>query len=165
MVLVAGARMSARQATDQQFADLAGPPVRLVALGADDEGLELGWELVGVADRPARAVGEGTGALLAVAGEQLVAGFAGDAELPTDIRHALPVEEAGDEAEAFFHDRTHFPRHPHLPPKGEKCYPCVRNEMSPMSRAAQYKSVRYIDRSCGQSPINLHVPICQKLPA
>jgi hypothetical protein len=29
-----------------------------------------------------------------------------------------------------------LPRHPHLPPKGEKCYPCVRCETSPMSRVA-----------------------------
>jgi hypothetical protein len=39
--------------------------------------------------------------------------------------------------QALLHHRTRFPRHQHLPPtKGEKCYPCVRYEVSPMSRAA-----------------------------
>ncbi len=50
---------------------------------------------------------------------------------------ALPNDSQGDKAKAFFHHRTRFPRHPHLPPKGEKCYPCVRYEMSPMSQAVQ----------------------------
>ncbi len=29
------------------------------------------------------------------------------------------------------------PRHQHLPPKGERCYPCVRYVLSPISQAAQ----------------------------
>src|SRR3954452_18661017 len=36
----------------QEFADLAGAPVRLLALEPDDQGLDLLGELVGVADWP-----------------------------------------------------------------------------------------------------------------
>src|SRR6266511_1089953 len=80
--------------------------------------------------------------MLLVAIENLVAGLTGHAEIPADVRHGLPVQQAGHKAKAFFHHRTRFPRHPHLPPaKGEKCYPCVRYGMSPMSRAAHQWSV------------------------
>src|SRR6266536_3210197 len=126
----------ARQPADQQLADLARAPVRLVAFEPDDEGLELRGQLVGVADRPARAVAQGRKPVLFVAVENLVAGLAGDAELPAHVRHGFPVQQAGDKAQAFLHHRTRFPRHQHLPPKGEKCYPCVRYEVSPMSRVA-----------------------------
>jgi hypothetical protein len=37
---------------------------------------------------------------------------------------------------ALVHDRTLLPGHQHLPPKSEKCYPCVRYDLSPMSQAA-----------------------------
>src|SRR6266536_154015 len=137
----------ARQPADQQLADLARAPVRLVAFEPDDEGLELRGQLVGVADRPARAVAQGRKPVLFVAVENLVAGLAGDAELPAHVRHGFPVQQAGDKAQAFLHHRTRFPRHQHLPPKGEKCYPCVRYEVSPMSRVAQYRRAGSIDRS------------------
>src|SRR5947209_5927552 len=75
--------------------------------------------------------------MLPIAIEYLVAGLTRYAEIPADVRHRLPVKEAGDKARALFHHRTRCPRHQHLhPAKGEKCYPCVRYEVSPMSRAA-----------------------------
>jgi hypothetical protein len=40
-------------AADEQFADFAGAPMWLVAFAADDEGLDLRRQLVGVADRAA----------------------------------------------------------------------------------------------------------------
>jgi hypothetical protein len=61
-----------REATDEQLADFASTPVRLVALGADDQRLDLRRQLIGVADRPAGAIGECGGTLLAIAGEHLV---------------------------------------------------------------------------------------------
>src|ERR1700722_32903 len=54
-----------------------------------------------------------------------------------DVGHGFTLEQTGDEAGAFFQSRTLFPRHPHLAPKDGKCYPCVRNKLSPMSRGAQ----------------------------
>ncbi len=120
----------AGKAADQQLADLAGAPVRLAALEADDEPLDLRRELVGVANRPTGSVGECGATLGLVATEDFVASFAGDAELAADIRHSLPIEEAGNEAETFFHGRTGFPRHQPLPPKGGKCSSRTRSACS-----------------------------------
>ncbi len=47
------------QSADQELADLAGTPMRLVTLGRDDQALDLPRQLVGVANRPARTVGQG----------------------------------------------------------------------------------------------------------
>jgi hypothetical protein len=89
--------------------------VRLLGLEANNQALDLLRELVGIAHRPPRAIAQGSQPVLLVAVINLVAGLAGYAELPADIRHSLPVQQAGDKAKAFFHDRTRFPRHPHLP--------------------------------------------------
>jgi hypothetical protein len=43
---------------DQELADLARPPMRLVALEVDDQAVDLRWQLVGIAHRPARAVAQ-----------------------------------------------------------------------------------------------------------
>src|SRR4029078_2351552 len=110
-----------------------------LGLEADNQGLDLGRQLVGVADRPPGAVAQRLDAVLPVAVENLVTGLAGDPEIPADLGHALAVEQAGHKAQAFFHHRTRFPRHPHLPPKkaksvthvsGTKCHLCLR----PLSR-------------------------------
>src|SRR5205823_12999866 len=119
-------------------------------LGVDDEALDLLRELVGIAHRSTRSIGEGFEAMLLVAVENLVAGFTRYAELPTDVRHCLPVQHTGYEAQALFHHRTRFPRHQHLPPKGEKCYPCVRYEVSPMSQAAHYLCLKELTECDGK---------------
>jgi hypothetical protein len=54
-------------------------------------------------------------------------------------RRGFEIETAqtGDKPRALFQHRTRFPRHSRLPlAKSETCNPCVRYEMSPMSRAA-----------------------------
>lgn len=126
----------AGEALDEQLSDLAGAPVGALTLGADDETLELGRQLVGIAPGPPRAIAERFEAVLLVAIEDLVAGLAGDAELAGKIGHGFTLEQAGHEAQAFFHHRTLLPGHLHLPPKTGKCYPCVRYDLSPMSRVA-----------------------------
>ena len=45
------------QSADQTLADLTGTPMGFLALGRDDQGLDLLRQLVGVANRPARTVG------------------------------------------------------------------------------------------------------------
>src|ERR1700722_12299576 len=121
----------------QQLADLARAPVRLLGLEADDKGLDLLRELVGIAHRPPGAITERLQAMFPVAIENLVAGLARYAELPANLGHGFPIQKPGDKAKALFHYRTHFPRHPHLPQnKNGMCNPCVRYVLSPMSRAA-----------------------------
>src|SRR5579883_1663219 len=128
----------AGQAAHQQLPDLARPPVRLVLLGPDDRGLQLVRQLIGVAYRPPRSIGEAREAMVLVAIEDFVAGFARDAELTTRKAHRLAFQQTGHKPKALVHHRTLFPRHRHFPPAiaGGKCYPCVRYELAPMSRAA-----------------------------
>ena len=106
------------QSADQELTDLAGTPVGLVALGRDDQALDLPRQLVGVANRPARTVGQGLEAVFLVALEDLVAGLARNAERATDLAHRFAVQQLSDKPQAFVHYRTLLPRHPHLPPKG-----------------------------------------------
>src|SRR5262249_53173433 len=125
------------QAAQEELPDLAGAPVRFVAFEADDEALELGGELVGVMDGSAGAVGEGLEAMLLLAVKGFVTGFSGNAGSAAKVGHGLAVEEPSNETQAFFHDRTLLPGHWHLPAvAGGKCYPCVRYDLSPVSRVA-----------------------------
>ena len=55
------------QSADQELADLTGTPMGLVALGRDDQALDLPGQLVGVANRPARTVGQGLETVFLVA--------------------------------------------------------------------------------------------------
>src|SRR5208282_5420061 len=147
----------AREPPHQEFADLARPPMRLAALEVDNQALDLPRQLVGVAHRPPRAVGEGFEPMRLVAIEDFVAGLARDAELATDIRHRLAIHKLADKSQALVHDRTLLQRHQHLPPKGEKCYPCVRYEMSPMSQAAQ----RFRARFWAGTGVSVEDPVCK----
>ena len=94
-----------------------------------------GRQLVGVAHRPPRAVAQGLEPVLLVAVEDLVAGLAGDAELPADIASS-PRRPAGGRQSAGVPPSPNTLSTASTPPadKGEKCYPCVRYELSPMSR-------------------------------
>src|SRR5689334_12897299 len=162
---------------DQQFADLARAPVRLLGLQAHNQGLELLRELVGIAHRPPRAVAQRLKPVVLVAVENLVAGLAGYTELPADLRQGLPIQKPGDKAQALFHYRTRFPRHPHLPQnKSGKCNPCVRYVLSPMSRAAHtypnnisslHARARAYERRTGRTGVargDLHIKRDQTAP-
>ena len=125
------------QPPDQQLADLARAPVRLLALEPDNQALDLRRQLVGIAHRPPRAVAQRLKPVLLVAIEDLVAGLAGDAELPADLASSprRPASRATNRrrssiTEHSFHGIDTSRR------KGGKCYPCVRYVLSPMSRAA-----------------------------
>ena len=114
------------QSADQELADLASTPMRLVTLGRDDQALELMRQLVGVANRPARTVGQGLETVFLIALKDLVAGLARDAERATDLAHRFAVQQLSDKPQALVHYRTLLPRHRHLPLEGGKCYLCVR---------------------------------------
>jgi len=155
MVLLAGTLTAPESRRTSNSRILRGAPMRLVAFEPDDQALDRVRQLIGVAHRPPRAVGQGFKPVFLVALENLVTGLAGDAELPADLRHRLPVQQAGDEPQAFLHHRTRFPRHPHLPPKGEKCCPWVRYKVSPMSHAAHFHRVfdcLFTDSVCARRP-------------
>jgi hypothetical protein len=115
MVLLAGTRISPSSLLTSSSRILCAPPVRLLALEPDDQAFDLLWELVGIAHRPAGPIAQGGQPALLVTIENLVAGLAGDAELPAHLGHGLPVQQTANKAQAFFHHRTRSPRHPHLP--------------------------------------------------
>ena len=127
----------AGEAPDQQLADFPGAPVWLVLFQAHDHGLDRRGQLVGVAHRAARAVAQGLQALFLVAVEDFVAGLSGYPERPAGFAHTLAIKQTGDKSKTFFHDRTLFPRHQHPLRNGEKCYPCVRYDLSPISQVGQ----------------------------
>jgi hypothetical protein len=114
MVRLAGPPDIAVEPSEQQFPDLACAPVRLLGLEADNQALDLLRQQIGIARRPPRSIAQGLKPMLLVAIENLVAGLAGYAELPADVGHRLPIQQAGNKTQAFFHHRTRFPRHPHL---------------------------------------------------
>jgi hypothetical protein len=80
------------QSSDQEIANFARAPMRLVALGVDDQTFELLRQLVGISDRPTRAVVQGPLAVLFVAIEDLVTGLAGYAEFTAQGRHRLSFQ-------------------------------------------------------------------------
>src|SRR5260370_15421074 len=124
------------QSANQELANLASSPMRVLALEGDDQALDLGWQLVGVAHGAARAIRQRFDPAILVALEDLVAGLAGDPELPADLRHRFAIEQFRHKPQALIHYRTLLPRHKHLPHEAGKCYLCVRYALLPMSRAA-----------------------------
>src|SRR5258708_16587230 len=125
------------QWANQELANVASTPMRLLALEGDDQALDLGWQLVGVAHGAARAMPQRCDPAILVALEDLVAGLAGDPELPADFGHRFAIEQFRHKPQALIHYRTLLPRHKHLPHEAGKCYLCVRYALLPMSRAAQ----------------------------
>src|SRR6516165_9165221 len=87
----------AGQPPHQELADLARSPMRLLLLESDDQAFDLRRQLVGVANRPPRAIRQGLEPMLLVAIEDLVAGLARDAELPAHIRHRLALQKTRHE--------------------------------------------------------------------
>src|SRR5258706_8673452 len=82
----------AGKSTDELLPDLAGAPMRLLALQGDDGGFDLNRELVPVAIGPASPVAETfqTGVFVPV--EDLVTGFAGDSKLPVKQSPGLAIK-------------------------------------------------------------------------
>src|SRR5262249_2006422 len=80
------------QSAGQELGDLAGTPMRLFALCHDEHALDLPQQLVGVANRPARTVGQGLETVFLIALEDLVAGLARNTERATDLAHRFAVQ-------------------------------------------------------------------------
>ena len=102
----------------QLLPDLRRAPTRLVLLEVHDLRLDLEGQLVGVTIRSTRPIGEPFQADLVVAREDLVAGLAGDTELPAEDGHRLAVQKPSNELQSFVHGFTRFPGHLALPAKG-----------------------------------------------
>src|SRR6266705_3121956 len=128
-----GGDRNAGEPAKQTLADLTSAPTGVLALHVQDVVLHLKGKLISVAIGTAAAIGESLHAALLIAIEYLVAGFAGDAKLPTEFRHWLAGEPASHKLQSFIHYRTLLPRHSLLPKKGKSvtyvsgtiCYLCL----------------------------------------
>src|SRR5262249_36641 len=109
----------------------------LLGFELDNQGLDLSRQLIGIAYRAFGSVVQRLKPVFLVAINNLVPVLPPNPAIPPSVPHCLPVPHPGANTQALLHPRTGFPRHKPPPPtKGEKCYPCVRYEVSPMSRAA-----------------------------
>src|SRR6266481_2229522 len=79
--------------TQQAFADLACAPVRLLPFEAEDGGLHLLRQLVGITPGSARTIGQSFQTGFFVAVKNLVAGLARYSQLPPKRRLFLPVQQ------------------------------------------------------------------------
>src|SRR5215469_14764226 len=130
-----GRNGDAGEPADQTLADLARTPTGVLMLHAQDVVLHLKGEFIGVAIGTSAPVGQPLHPTFLVAIKDLVAGLAGDAELPAQLRHGLASYVASHKLKPFVHYRTLLPRHRfHFLPSGggsvtyvsgTKCYPCV----------------------------------------
>jgi len=102
----------ARQSTKEALPDLAGAPVRLLALSRYDGRFDLLGQLVGIAVGARGTIREPLQPAFLIALEDLVAGFAGDLKLAAQRGHALAVFQPNHESHAFVHNRTFLPWHP-----------------------------------------------------
>ena len=128
----------------ETFANLRRPPAGIFPFEPHDQRLDLQRELIGVAVGPPAPVRQAGEATVLVPRVDLVAGLAGNPELPAEAGHLLAIEQAGNEAETFVHDMTLLPGHYSLPLNGRKCYPCLRNEVSPFSREGHNGLRRFV---------------------
>src|SRR6516165_11191528 len=127
----------ARESAQQALSDFTGTPARVLRLHMENIVLYLKRQLVRIVMGSTAAVGQSLHPTFLVAIEDLVTGFAGDAELPAQFRHRLARNPATHKLNSFVHNRTFLPRHS-LPPSSKKgksvthvsgtnCHPCVRS--------------------------------------
>ena len=125
----AGRDLDCRQSSQQALADLAGAPVgfsRFVLRSPPPSARASCWR----SDRAVGSIREPLQTAFLIALEDLVAGLAGNPELPAQCRHALASSR---HKLRLVHNRTFLPWHPLPPLKGKSvthvsgtfCYLCV----------------------------------------
>src|SRR5215469_5241979 len=83
----------------------------MLLLELQDRLLDLERQLPGMPVGPSGAISEPLDPAVLVTAEDLVAGLAGDLELPTQPGHLLPVQQTGHKPQALVHRVTLPPRH------------------------------------------------------
>ena len=142
IVLLAGTRTSPASRRTRSSRILRAPQCGFSRLSRTIRPSTCWRQLVGVAHRPPRAIGQRLEPVLLVAIEDLVAGLARDAELPADIASSLsPSSRRATNRRRSSITEHSFHGIDTSRQKGEKCYPCVRYDLSPMSRVAHLSDV------------------------
>src|SRR5260370_8988742 len=101
---------------DQALADLTGAPTGVFALHVQDKVLHLKRELMSIAIGAAASVRQPLNAAFLIAIEDLVAGFAGNSELPAELGHRLAIYLSCHNLQTLLPHRTILPSPPSLPP-------------------------------------------------
>src|SRR4029078_2279049 len=114
--------------------DLRCAPVGLVLLGPHNQLLDLERKLIGAPVRPSRSICQSFQTAVVIAADDLVTGLARDAEFAAQRRYLLAIQNPRTEFETLVHAVALLPRHLRSPRKGQKCNPCLRYELSPLSR-------------------------------
>src|ERR1700722_8263826 len=144
----------ARQSSKEALPDLAGAPVRFLALGRYDGRCNLLGQLVVISVGAPGPIREPLQSAFLIPVEDLVAGFARDLKLAAQRGHTFAVFEPNHESYAFVHNRTFLPCHPTPAPfQGKKCNPCLRYVLLPMSRAAHGFHRNYSEFSVSITPL------------
>jgi len=84
-----GGNLDTGKSADQALSNLTGTPGGVLALHVQDKVLHLKGQLVGLPKGTSAPIGQSLYPAFLVAIEDLVAGFAGDSELPAQFRHWL----------------------------------------------------------------------------
>src|ERR1700730_18031521 len=97
---------SAGEPADQTFPDFASHPAGVLVLHVQDVVLHVEGKLVGVAIGASAPVRQPFDPAFLVATEDLIAGLAGDAQLPAELGHRLPRPAAGEKTPTFISSPT-----------------------------------------------------------
>src|ERR1700685_635678 len=92
-----GGNLDARESPDQALADFPSSPAGMLPLHVQDKVLHLKRQLIGIPIGTTASVSQPFDPAILVAIKDLVAGLAGDAELPAKFRQWLP-RHAGSHA-------------------------------------------------------------------
>src|SRR5215469_1699965 len=146
-----GRNGDAGEPADQTLADLARTPTGVLMLHVQDVVLHLEGELIGVAIGAPAPVGQPLHPTFLVAIKDLVAGLAGDPELPAQLRHGLASYVSSHKLKPVVHYRTLLPRHRfHFLPSGggsvtygsgTKCYPCVGSLIQTLAKSPGHEGL------------------------
>src|SRR6202041_3058050 len=90
-----GRNLDVRESPDQALANFPSAPAGVLPLHVQDEGLPLQRQLIGIAIGTTASVGQSFDPAILVAIKDLVAGLAGDAELPAKSRQWLAGSAGG----------------------------------------------------------------------
>src|SRR5271170_6040627 len=93
------------QSSKEALPDLAGAPVRFLALGRYDGRFDLLGQLVGIAVGAPGPIREPLQSAFLIVLDNLVSGLARDPELAAQPGHALAIFEPNHESYAFVHNR------------------------------------------------------------
>src|SRR6202041_212974 len=110
-----GRNLDVGEPADQALSDFPSAPAGVLPLHVQDEVLHLKRQLIGIAIGTTASAGQAFAPAILVASKNLVAGLAGDSELPAKFGQWLAGEPGGPAIHSLIPHPTHLPT-AHPPP-------------------------------------------------